>query len=301
MTYSPNTPLETIFRLSPVQKKSLRALNLHTVENLLHYFPFRYENHIPSQQIETVQKGDKVALEGIISGQKTKRSFGKGAARGEALLKDGTGSIRVLWFNQAYMAKKFEDGTLVRAQGTVGESKQGFYLANPEIESITSPGSAPGSLFEEDSPTGLVAVYPATRFLSSRWFGWRIREILSQISQHEIHDLIPEEILKQYKLPALFQALHYIHTPKNEKESIAAKKRFAFEEVFYIQLGRQKDRLALTKTKGYTILPQNQKEEFLNRFPFTPTESQEKSIDDILHDMASGITKPYQNYLKIII
>lgn len=289
VAYTRQDLLENIFRLSPIQKRSLASLRIHTVSDLLFYFPFRYEEHIPIGQIATLKKGDKTAIEGIISGQNTKRSFARGAPRGEATLKDGTGSIRVLWFNQAYMAKKFEDGSLVRAQGTVGESKRGLYLANPEIEAVTSAHS-PGRLFvEDDRVSGLVPVYPATRFLSSRWFSWRIREVLSNLPASEAIDSIPLETLKRYKLPSLFAALHYIHSPKTEREALAAKKRFAFEEVFYIQLGRQKDRLSLKKTRGYTILPAKEKgEDFLSRFPFRPTQSQEKAMAEIFHDLSSG-------------
>lgn len=291
MAYTRTDLLENIFRLSPVQKKSLSSVKIQSVGDLLFYFPFRYEENVPLKQVAALKKGDKIVIEGIISGQNTKRSFGRGAPRGEAVIKDGTGSIRVLWFNQAYMAKKFEDGSLIQARGTVGESKKGLYLANPEIEPASGVHKSEGLFAEkqEEKEGGLLPVYPATRFLSSRWFSWRIREILSNFPASEAVDPIPIETLKRYKLPSLFSALYYIHAPKNAKEFIAAKKRFAFEEVFYIQLGRQKDRLALGKTRGYTILPaKEKKEDFLSRFPFQPTQSQEKAMAEIFRDLSSG-------------
>ena len=90
-------------------------------------------------------------------------------------------------------------------------------------------------------------------------------------------------------MPTLKTALIWIHKPKNKEDAESARKRFAFEEVFCIQLERQHDKFEYRKNKSFQI-KKNEKdaEEFLQRFPFDATNSQKKSIETILNDMAKN-------------
>ena len=88
-------------------------------------------------------------------------------------------------------------------------------------------------------------------------------------------------------MPTLKTALIWIHKPKNKNDAEIARKRFAFEEVFCIQLERQHDKFEYRKNKSFQIIREEKKvKEFLQRFPFEPTNSQKKSIETILSDMA---------------
>ena len=104
-----------------------------------------------------------------------------------------------------------------------------------------------------------------------------------------INDYIPADILKKYNLPTLRTALIWIHKPKNKNDAESARKRFAFEEVFCIQLERQHDKFEYKKNKSFQInSAKNDVKEFLQRFPFDATNSQIKSIETILADMAKN-------------
>ena len=95
--------------------------------------------------------------------------------------------------------------------------------------------------------------------------------------------------MKKYHLPTLKTALIWIHKPKNKNDSESARKRFAFEEVFCIQLERQHDKFEYRKNKSFQIkLEKKNVEEFLKRFPFLLTNSQKKSIETILADMGKN-------------
>src|SRR3989344_1819912 len=89
-------------------------------------------------------------------------------------------------------------------------------------------------------------------------------------------EAVLEEILKKYNLPKLKTALIWIHSPKKQSDALSARKRFSFEEIFFIQVLRKKQ-----KTK-------KEVDEFVSRFPFKPTVSQKKSIEQILNDFKSG-------------
>ena len=104
-----------------------------------------------------------------------------------------------------------------------------------------------------------------------------------------IEDYIPEDILKKYSLPSLKTALVWIHKPRNARDAKSAKKRFAFEEVFCIQLERQYDKFEYRKNKSFQVIPDDKTvKKFLERFPFEPTNSQKKSIGVVLDDMAKN-------------
>ena len=99
-------------------------------------------------------------------------------------------------------------------------------------------------------------------------------------------DYIPKDILDKYHLPSLKTALIWIHTPQNEHDSLSARKRFAFEEVFFIQLERQKDKREYKNNKSFKVVPDEDKvQEFLERFPFQATQGQVDAINTILEDI----------------
>ena len=129
-------------------------------------------------------------------------------------------------------------------------------------------------------------IYAETRGITSKWFYHAIEKIFKDKTLDNIEDYVPEEILKKYHLPTLKSALVWIHKPKNKNDAESARKRFAFEEVFCIQLERQHDKFEYKKNKSFQINP-NEKDvqNFLKRFPFELTNSQKKSISTILADM----------------
>ena len=140
---------------------------------------------------------------------------------------------------------------------------------------------------KKQSETFGFPVYNETRGITSKWFYHAIEKILREKTLDNLEDYIPVDILKKYSLPTLKTALIWIHKPKNARDAESARKRFAFEEVFFIQLERQHDKFEYRKNKSFKINSlKKDVREFLKRFPFKPTNSQEKSIGIILADMA---------------
>ncbi len=285
--------LELKFRLDENQKKALRKLKLFSVHDLLFHFPVRYSDISEVKQIDELIPGEVATIYGKISKLKTKKSFRTKIPMGEAEIEDITGKIKILWFHQAYLAKMIHEGQNVKLTGKVTEGKQGKYLTNPEFEKTPDlPIDAHNTLFAKDGVqidnSGFsYPIYHETKGITSKWFYHAIEKILKDKTLEKIEDYIPTEILKKYNLPTLKTSLIWIHKPKNKKDAESARKRFAFEEVFCIQLERQHDKTEYRKNKSFQIIP-NEKEmsEFLKRFPFTPTKSQIKSINTILEDMA---------------
>ncbi|MFA6177280.1 MAG: ATP-dependent DNA helicase RecG [Candidatus Paceibacterota bacterium] len=283
--------LEGKFRLDINQKKALNKLKIFSVADLLFHFPVRYSDISEIKNISDLIAGDVATVYGKVSKLKTKKSFQTKIPMAEGEIEDLTGKIKITWFNQAYLAKMIHEGENVKLTGKITQGKNGIYLANPEFEKISNmPIDMHDTLFTNNkiSNSGFsYPIYTETRGISSKWFYHTIEKILKDKTLDNVEDYIPEEILKKYHLPTLKTALIWIHKPKNKKDAESARKRFAFEEVFCIQLERQHDKFEYRKNKSFQINP-NEKDvqSFLKRFPFEPTNSQKKSINTVLSDMS---------------
>lgn len=283
--------IENIFRLVDTQKKALKKIGITTVNDILYHFPSRYGDTATMRPIENLAKGDTAVVFGQISGLKTSKAFRKRIPMGEGFVSDETGKIKIIWFNQPYLAKMIPEGALVRVEGKVSERKSDLYFSNPKIERVPKiPFAVGDSLFGSDGEKhSLYPVYPESRGITSNWFYHTIQKILGSGILDEITDMIPEEILKKYNLPTLRTALIWIHAPQKEDDALSARKRFAFEEVFIIQLAKQKEKLEYQKNSSFIIeKTEEEMEKFVSRFPFKPTEAQKKAIEHILEDFKKG-------------
>mgnify|MGYP001568312363 CR=1 FL=1 len=292
-----DTPLETIFRFSPFQKKALAKMRLKKVENLLRHFPARYGEAGAVRAIEFLAAGKNAVVFGKISKLKTDKTWRSKVAISTAELEDSTGKIKIIWFSQPYIAKMFFEGMLVRIEGKVSLSRKapqsgatGLCFSNPKIERISQmPEGTSDFLFSDGDNHNLSPVYPESRGLTSNWIYHAIQKIFKSGILENLTDPIPQEILEKYHLPSLKTALIWIHAPRKKEDAEIARKRFAFEEIFFIQLDRQKEKFIAQKEKAFPI--PNKKEEsqnFINSFPFSLTEAQNKSIKAILDDFKTG-------------
>src|SRR3989339_525168 len=297
--------LELKFRLDINQKRALNRLKLFFVSDLLFHFPVRYSDISEVKKITDLIPGDMATVYGKVSNLKTKKSFRTKIPMAEGQIEDLSGKIKIIWFNQAYLAKMLHDGDTVKLTGKVTKGKSSIYLANPEFEKmIDMPIDSHDTLFSTANSQGVplasmpraplgagfsYPIYAETRGITSKWFYHAIEKILREKTLDNIEDYVPDDILKKYKLPTLKTSLIWIHKPKNMRDAESARKRFAFEEVFCIQLERQHDKFEYRKNKSFQIkLDEKKAQEFLDRFPFDTTNSQTKSIETILSDMGKN-------------
>lgn len=273
------------------QKKALLKLGLNTPEDFLYHFPTRYGDTSEMKSIGSLVAGETAVVFGKISGLKAGKAFVKRTPISEGYIEDETGRLKVIWFHQPYIAKMIHDGALVRAEGKISERKGVLGMMNPKIETVaTVPTGVGDSLFgAEGEEHSLYPVYPESRGVTSNWLYHSIQKILKSGILDEIKDPIPEYILKTYNLPSLATALVWIHAPLKKEDAEAARKRFAFEEVFFIQLQKKKERLLWQKEPAFTIeKTASDIEKFVARFPFKATEAQSKAIESIMTDFRSG-------------
>lgn len=291
----PTSLLKDELRLTEFQKKALKKLDLETVEDILRHFPSRYEELGETKTIADAMPGDKITLRGKITKIEFEKTWRKKMNIARAVLNDGTGTIKLVWFHQPFIANILKEGDAIFAGGKVQQNSKDFYLANPTYEKISSYETMPTGGQAELRKDGMIAVYPETRGLSSMWFRFAIQKILKKMEEPE--DTIPEEILNKYRLPSLKNALLYIHTPKIPKNAEAARKRFAFEEIFLIQLSRVQKRQKQKKQMSVVIdTKQKELNLFLENFSFKPTGAQMRAIKHIVEDFGKGF--PMARFLE---
>lgn len=284
-----SSPISSISRLTDNHRNGLKKLKLHTIRDLLYHFPVRYADMREVAGMGTLTVGESVTMYGIMEKVTVRRSFKGHIPMTEARVSDNTGNIRCIWFNQAYIGKMYPTGTRVKLTGTVQQDNKGLILSNPSIESAgtITPESQESLFAPHTDVTFLTPIYRETEGISSNYLYTLIKKAVTQNVLEDVHDSVPVNILKKLSLPVLRDALLYIHFPKNESLTVASRKRFAFEEIFFLQLQQYREKQEAKRSLTYQIQVQKNKiEEFISSFPFTPTQAQLDAIDSIIKDLS---------------
>ncbi len=285
------------FRLIPAQLSALRRLGIVTIEDLMRHFPARYDVAGTSTNVKALVPGTKVTLYGKLSGLKAKKLWKSKRNATEGFFEDASGRVKVMWFNQPYMASYVSEGNVVKVTGTVGGKADRPYITNPEVEIVSKEVaiSAETGLFTDpdakDAPAPTIyAVYPETAGVTSLWFRHAIERLFKAGIEKLLIDPVPADVRKRYNLPDLAEALVYIHAPEKAAHAEAARKRFAFEEIFAIQAARAQERAENDSQSSFPIGDATEHAStFLESVPFPATGAQERAITDILADF----TKPH--------
>jgi len=284
-----HTSIEEAFRLTERQKSALKKLGIATIEDLLLHFPYRYENPADFKWIKDVSAGESVRVWGKVTKIDYEKTWKKKMNIAYATVEDTTGRIKLVWFRQPYIAKMLPEGSCAIFAGKISVRKGALYLANPLYEIV------PCSIIPQFSSVApaqrLLPLYPTSEGISSLWFQKTIQKVLSRfVALRDLPDPIPQEILRAYHLPDRAVSLRLIHRPKNLAHAEAAKKRFAFEEVFALQLSRLAQKEMVKQNPSFTLANAKEyAEEFERLLPFLLTKAQQRAISDIIRDFESNV------------
>lgn len=270
--------IEENFRLTERQKKALAKIGLKTIRDLLFYFPSRYEQFSERKNIINLEEGDKTTVFGTVLETSLGKTWKKRMPIAEISVGDNTGIISAIWFHQAYMAKMINIGDKLALTGKVSRGKSGLYMSNPDFEKISSyEALGEGAM--------ILPIYPESAGITSRWLRFAIQRILKS-PMSDITDSVPPDILAKYHLPSLNSSLIFIHSPQKLNDAEAARKRFSFEEIFFIQLARLKQRADREKEHSLKLgVDKTDLDNFLSSFPFELTGAQKKAINAVAQDI----------------
>ena len=301
--------IETHKRITPLQKEALYRLGILDVDDLLRYQPVRYIRYGDNSSIENIVPGELVTLYGTMKKVTVKKAWKSKINMTEATFSDGQKELKLFWFNQPYIGKMYPENSLVMISGKPEQKPGGLTISNPNIEKINSIPEAGDSLFskknlisseENDKLTEkygkLTPVYNETKNISSKFIYESIRKIISSdYFKKELVDPIPKYIKDELHLPDIRDAVLYTHFPTDEKLAQAAKKRFLFEEMFYVQLKIVQEKFLAKGSLAY-IINEPYIDEFFSLHNITPTNAQKKVLSDMLMDLKSG--RPMQRLLE---
>jgi ATP-dependent DNA helicase RecG len=289
---SPSDLLSTHFRIDKDHEKALKRLGIATVSDLLYHLPARYEDVSDIQSVGGLEKDQEAIVFGQLSGLKVRKAWKSRRPIAEGYIEDGSAKIKIMWFNQPYLAKMYSDGMYVKLVGKVTGTEGKLYIANPEVEKLDSlPVDRHDSIFKntENLDDTIYPVYRETKGITSKWFYHTVLKCFEKGILTTLIDPIPSDILTKYNLPELKSALVWIHSPKKAEHATSARKRFAFEEIFYIQTQRALERAAVSAASTYQVQTDPKHlEAFTSRFPFALTDAQDNAIAAILKDFGGN-------------
>ncbi|MEO1261509.1 MAG: ATP-dependent DNA helicase RecG [Bacteroidota bacterium] len=284
------TSIEYLKGVGPTKADMLKKeLGIHTFGDLLTAYPYRYVDKTRFHKIrDLTEESGEVQLKGILrkldmmgDGRK-KRLVGR--------LRDETGVIELVWFQGAYwLQKKLEIGKQYVAFGRVNSFNKFLNIPHPEMEEVSELNLQAALTF--------APVYPSTDKLNNKGLDAKGRRklmqvLLNKMTAANLPENLPDYMLEKMRLPKRYDAVQWIHFPKNQQQLDAATKRLKFEELFFLQM-----RLLLSKhrrkaaIKGYVF---GKVGDYFHRFyneklKFELTGAQKRVIKEIRTDIGSGI------------
>lgn len=270
------TLLADLPRLSEKQNKALLKLGLKTVEDLLLYFPFRYDDYSEIVPISEEYIGQTVTVIGKITKAKINRIFKRRMSIVEIFIEDDNGmAMRAIWFNQPYLLDNFKIGNIIRLSGKIVVDRKHLSMTGPSFENASREATNTGCV---------VPVYSETAGITSKWLRWKIKTLMEYAKN--IGDTIPEETRKKLHLFSLEDMIEELHFPKNQTRLAVARKSLAFREMFLLQLKSLQLKNDWDKNRS-AIIKFNEKliKDFIGKLPFKLTNAQKKASFEILKDL----------------
>jgi ATP-dependent DNA helicase RecG len=278
--------------IGPVKAEALKQIGVQTVEDLLYYIPRKYLDRSTILPIGKLQEGMVATVIGRVEASGIKRVRRPRRPQFHVILRDSTGVIRLVWFNNWKWAPKlFEENDLIVASGMVN-IYGGFQMTHPEFEIISKKSEEDISGDDLIHTGRIIPLYPSTAELKRVWLDSRgFRRVLKPLLK-DVPDLIcetlPEKVIAEEKLSPLADALKEIHFPEDAKSAEEARTRLAFDELFYLELMLALRKQKIHREEGIAFnKPGDLVRTLLKTLPFQLTEAQRKVLREITRDMMS--------------
>ncbi len=292
-----STPLTYVKGVGPARAAMLEAKGLRTVEDLLHYPPFRYEDRSNVKTIRDLAPGEMATVLAEVRSTKMAGFRRRSLGLFQASFTDSSRAVLAgKWFHGGYLMDVFTPGLKVALYGKVEfDSYSGeLTMLHPEYEILSGDEDDDGSLH-----TGrVVPIYEAAGRITTRMFRSLIARVLESVGPRAaslIEDALPRHILDRLKLPDRWTALRALHFPPQESDlrllnafRSPAQYRLIFEEFFWLECGLELKRAKARLYPGIAFaLTDRVRERIKAMLPFKPTGAQKRVLGEIARDMAT--------------
>ncbi|MEO8497862.1 MAG: ATP-dependent DNA helicase RecG [Planctomycetota bacterium] len=271
------TPVQYLKGVGPQRAELLERLGLRRAVDLLFYFPRGYEDVSELRAVPQLQENVPASVCGVVE-EIDERNTGTGRSMLGVLIRQETQYLRALWFNQPHMRQKFAVGMRVLLSGKPRLSGLRWEMTHPRVESVAA-GDAP--------PSGrILPTYSLTEGLPQP----AMRRIVASIAEFcadAVEEVFPAAFLGDKNLLPIAEAVRQIHAPGDKQRLEQARRRFVYQELFFMQLALGLRRRKLQDEQRSPALPATAKIDARIRrlFPFELTEDQQQAIADISQDM----------------
>lgn len=271
-----DSPLSVLSGVGPARKKALETLGLHTVRDLLFYFPRAYEDRGNISLLREGLDGEKRSYLLTVGTEPRNALIRKGMTLTKFRAFDESGTVEIVFFNQPYLREVFRPGKEFRFFGKLQEVKRIYQLSSPAYEEVVEG--------KELKP--YIPVYALAEGVSRNLLDKLASEALNAILPI-LPDPLPDAIRTRQKLCRLSHALRGVHEPTDHTVLETALRRLIFDDffVFSLSLALRKER---DKTETAKRLPFVDISPLTSLLPYELTNAQKRSVNEILSDMQKG-------------
>ena len=274
-----NAELTVLQGVGPRHAETLASLGMNNLGDMLYYFPRRYEDYSQLKPIKSLFYGNVVTVLGTIQSVHTRPLKGGSKSLVEVVISDGTGSLRISYFNQPWLANRFKQGDAIAVSGKVDQYLGRLVMNSPDWEPVE---------VENLHTARIVPIYSLTDKINQKWLRGMMNTVVSHWAPAVV-DALPDSIRFAAKLVSLPEALMQVHFPSTQDRLKAARERLGFDEIFYLQMGvlRQKRDWKAVEGRRFTVSTE-WLESRLQSLPFALTSAQKTALEDIRADLDSG-------------
>ena len=262
--------------VGPNRVKLLNKLNIHTLKDLITYYPREYEDRSKPKNIVDTIDGEETLIEAIVVSKiKEIRTYKRNMTIYKLIVRDETECCELIWYNQSYLKNIFRLGERYKFYGKISRKIGKIEMLSPVFDKE-----------ETSKNTGkIIPIYPLTYNLSQNTIRQIIENGLKEVYPNLI-ETIPEYILREYNLLEINSAIKNIHFPENFKEFEKARTRLVFEELLDMQLLLLNLKNKYKSKKNGNIFDKNVKmSDVINDLPFKLTKAQIRVLEEIENDM----------------
>ncbi len=271
-------PITSLKGVGEKTGRLFEKLGVHTVGELLEYYPRGYDAYEPPVSIGELRPDAIAAVEGLLKKDGDVRRFSRVAVT-VAELSDGTGSLQLTWYNMPFLRTTLRAGSRFVFRGRVVKKNGRLTMEQPEIFSLASYEGVAGSM---------QPIYGQTKGLGNKTITKAVSQALSGRGMER--EYLPEDIRTRHELAEYNFALEHIHFPTSRQELLFARKRLVFDEFFLFILSvRHLKEKRQDRRSRFVLARRPEVEQFQHSLPYALTEAQEKVLNEVFDDMASGM------------
>ncbi len=264
--------IQTIKGIGEKKAKLFEKMGVKTVEDLLFYFPFRYEDRKTYRSLEQISEEGSFFSSGIVVAVQTNRIKPKMTVT-KLIVRSLTKEAVLTIFNNPYIEKRYPIGTNIQFYGTCQKTRGRIQFSSPEIEEYGK-----NSLMSRIYP-----IYPLVKGIGNQDVIKAVAYALEELN--DIMDYLPKRLLEGRKLAPLDFALRNIHFAKDISALKSARYRMIYEEFFMLQLNLHNIRGSRSHLKAFPLFEKKQMQEWISSLPFELTDAQKRVLCDLEQDM----------------